>query len=90
VVLLVDRILARERSIASGIRTCALRPVKQAHPSDPTGLGVLPHVADAVLGHKDPSPGTRIYTGDLASYLLSEKREALATWGTWVLEAVAQ
>ena len=52
------------------------------------GLGVAAPVADAVLGHKEPTLGFNRYTGDQDRYLLSEKREALTAWGAWVREAV--
>ena len=52
------------------------------------GLGVDPRVADAVLGHKDPTLGFSRYTGDQERYLLHEKGEALTLWGGTVATAV--
>jgi len=52
------------------------------------GLGILPPIADAVLGHAEPSLGFSRYTGDQERYLLTEKREALEAWGTFVMTAV--
>ncbi|MQA89769.1 MAG: DUF4102 domain-containing protein [Gemmatimonas sp.] len=52
------------------------------------GLGIAPNVADAVLGHKEASLGFDRYTGEPERYLLHEKREALAKWGTFVQGAV--
>ena len=52
------------------------------------GLGVIPPVADAVLGHKEASLGYDRYTGETERYLLREKREALEAWGAWVREAL--
>lgn len=69
-------------------RTWATRAAEPTNPKDPTGLGVAPHVADAVLGHKEASLGFARYTGDAHRYLLAEKREALARWGAFVREAV--
>lgn len=68
-------------------RTWATRAEKPAHPKDPTGLGVAPHVADAVLGHKDQSLGATVYTSDKERYLLAEKREALTKWGAFMRAA---
>ena len=53
------------------------------------GLGILPPIADAVLGHAEASLGFSRYTGDRDRYLLSEKREALDAWGAFVEAAVA-
>ncbi len=53
------------------------------------GLGIAPHVADAVLGHAENTLGFSRYTGDRERYLLAEKRAALAAWGEWVRKAVA-
>lgn len=69
-------------------RTIATREAKPADPRDPAGLGVAPHVADAVLGHKEPSLGFATYTGVPETYLLAEKRDALARWGRFVAAAV--
>lgn len=52
------------------------------------GLGVAPHVADAVLGHAENSLGWTTYQGDRERYLLAEKREALEAWGAFVRKAV--
>jgi integrase len=69
-------------------RTHATRAEHPAHDSDPAGLGVAPHVADAVLGHKEASLGFDKYTGEPERYLLAEKRDALEKWGTFVRAAV--
>ncbi len=69
-------------------RTHATRAKRPKHRGDPAGLGVAPDVADAVLGHKDPSLGFGRYTGEPERYLLSEKRDALEAWGTFVARAV--
>lgn len=69
-------------------RTHATRSAEPANPKDPSGLGVAPHVADAVLGHKEASLGFDRYTGEPERYLLAEKREALERWGRFVREAV--
>jgi integrase len=69
-------------------RTHATRAEKPAHRSDPAGLGVAPHVADAVLGHKEASLGFDRYTAEPERYLLAEKRDALARWGRFVAVAV--
>lgn len=69
-------------------RTHATRPQEPVHDDDPMGLGVSAQVADAVLGHKEASTGFRHYQGDATRYLLAEKREALARWGTFVRKAV--
>ena len=69
-------------------RTHATRPQNPDHPKDPAGLGMLPEVADAVLGHKEATLGFDRYTGDSERYLLSERREALRRWGAFVREAV--
>ena len=69
-------------------RTHATRAERPAHPKDPVGLGVPPHVADAVLGHKEASLGFGRYTGEPERYLLAEKREALAKWGAFVRASV--
>jgi integrase len=53
------------------------------------GLGILPPIADAVLGHAEASLGFARYTGDRDRYLLSEKKEALEAWGAWVEAALA-
>lgn len=70
-------------------RTHATRAKRPRHRGDPAGLGVAPGVADAVLGHKDPSLGFGRYTGEPERYLLSEKRDALDAWGAFVAKAVA-
>lgn len=69
-------------------RTHATTAKKPAHPKDPTGLGIDPAHADALLGHKDQSLGATRYQGDVVSYRLAEKREAAEAWGAWVREAV--
>lgn len=69
-------------------RTWATRSADPSHPKDPTGLGIAPHVADAVLGHKEASLGFDKYTAEPERYLLAEKREALERWGGFVGEAV--
>jgi len=69
-------------------RTHATRAQTPDHASDPAGLGVAPHVADAVLGHKEASLGFDRYTAEPERYLLSEKREALARWGAFVAAVV--
>jgi integrase len=69
-------------------RTHATRAEKPAHKNDPAGLGVAPHVADAVLGHKEASLGFDRYTAEPERYLLAEKRDALARWGRFVALAV--
>ena len=72
------------------LRTHATRAKKPKHKSDPKGLGIAPHVADAVLGHKEASLGFDKYTGEPERYLLSEKREALEAWGALVHQAVEE
>ena len=52
------------------------------------GLGVPEHVADAVLVHKETTPGFERYTVDRDSYLLHEERDALPKWGVSTLDAV--
>ncbi len=69
-------------------RTHATRAQHPDHLKDPAGLGVEPHVADAVLGHKEASLGFDRYTSEPERYLLSEKREALRRWGAFVRRAV--
>jgi len=69
-------------------RTFAVRAALPANPKDPAGLGVSPHVADAVLGHKEASLGFDRYTGEPWRYLLAEKRDALERWGKFVAEVV--
>ena len=69
-------------------RTWATRPLDPADARDPAGCGAPPHVADACLGHADPSLGTRRYQGDKLTFLLAEKRQAMECWGRFVLEAV--
>jgi integrase len=71
-------------------RTHAVRKRRPEHKSDPAGLGVEPHVADAVLGHLEASLGFDRYTAEPERYLLSEKREALKRWGRFVAGAVAE
>ena len=71
-------------------RTHATRKLEPKDKRDPAGLGVAPHVADAVLGHKEASLGFDRYTGDQERYLLAEKREALEKWGAFVREAVRE
>ena len=71
----------------TAFRTHAVRPQKPKHPKDPRGLGVVPYVADAVLGHKETSVGYEHYQGEAERYLLSEKREALTRWGAFVAAA---
>ena len=71
-------------------RTHATRPEHPDHPKDPAGLGVEPHIADAVLGHKEASLGFDRYTSEPERYLLSEKREALRRWGAFVRSAVEE
>lgn len=68
-------------------RTHATRAAKPANKKDPSGLGVAPNVADAVLGHLEASLGFDRYTAEPERYLLAEKREALKRWGTFVLAA---
>lgn len=69
-------------------RTHATRPEEPTNDKDPAGLGVAPHVADAVLGHKEASLGFDRYTGEPERYLLAEKREALEKWAAFVRDAV--
>ena len=68
-------------------RTHALRP-RTPGSGERAGLGIPAHVADAVLGHKEPSVGFAHYQGEPARYLLHEKRDALTRWGAFVREAV--
>jgi integrase len=65
-------------------RTHATRAEKPKDKRDPAGLGIAPHVADAVLGHKEASLGFDRYTAEPETYLLAEKREALRRWGRFV------
>jgi integrase len=44
-------------------RTHATRAAKPANRKDPAGLGIAPHVADAVLGHKEAEPRIRSLHG---------------------------
>ena len=69
-------------------RTHATRARHPRDKRDPAGLGVAPHVADAVLGHKEASLGFSRYTGEAERYLLAEKREALTAWGEFVAASV--
>lgn len=69
-------------------RTHAIPPENPEHESDPKGLGIAPHIADAVLGHKEASLGFDRYTGDPHLYLLPQKRAALRKWGRFVREVV--
>lgn len=69
-------------------RTHATRAEKPDHARDPAGLGVAPHVADAVLGHKEASLGFNRYTAEPERYLLAEKRDALRRWGAFVAAVV--
>lgn len=69
-------------------RTHATRPLEPDHPKDPAGLGIVPTIADAVLGHKEQSVGFEHYTGEPERYRLAEKREALRRWGAWITETV--
>lgn len=69
-------------------RTHAVRPRETVHDDDQKGFGITSQVADAVLGHREATVGARHYTGDVARYLLSEKREALRRWGAFVRSAV--
>ncbi len=69
-------------------RTHATRAAKPTNRKDPAGLGIAPHVADAVLGHKEASLGFDRYTGEPERYLLAEKRDALERWGVFVRKAV--
>lgn len=66
-------------------RTHATRAERPTNSKDPRGLGVAPHIADAVLGHKEASLGFDRYTGEPERYLLAEKREALEHWGAFVV-----
>ena len=68
-------------------RTHATRPEQPDHPKDPAGLGVSPHIADAVLGHREASLGFDRYTAEPERYLLSEKRSALGKWAVFVRSA---
>ena len=68
-------------------RTHATRSANPSSKKDPSGLGVAPNIADAVLGHIEPTLGFRRYTGDGERYLLAEKREALEKWGAFVIAA---
>lgn len=70
-------------------RTHATRPVDPKDERDPAGLGVEPHIADAVLGHKEASLGFDRYQAEPERYLLGEKRDALKAWGAFVASAVA-
>jgi integrase len=70
-------------------RTHATRPVEADHPNDPTGLGLIGAVADAVLGHKERTIGFAVYTAEPERYLLAEKRDALRRWGAFVATTVA-
>lgn len=69
-------------------RTHATRAANPKHPKDPAGLGVAPHIADAVLGHKEFSLGFDRYTAEPERYLIAEKREAIEKWGAFVRAAV--
>ena len=69
-------------------RTHATRAANPKHPKDPAGLGIAPHIADAVLGHKEFSIGFDKYTAEPERYLIAEKREAIEKWGTFVRAAV--
>ena len=69
-------------------RTHATRAANPKHPKDPAGLGIAPHIADAVLGHKEFSLGFDRYTAEPERYLIAEKREAIDKWGAFVRAAV--
>lgn len=69
-------------------RTHATRAQRPKDNRDPAGLGIAPHIADAVLGHKEASLGFDRYTAEPERYLLSEKRDALEKWGVFVMNAV--
>lgn len=91
----LDRLVARSglptwtaHDFRRTFRTHATRPATPSDPRDPAGLGVAPWIADAVLGHREQSLGFGTYTGEQASYLLSEKRDALQRWGAFVADAV--
>jgi len=71
-------------------RTHATRAKRPKDKRDPAGLGVAPHVADAVLGHAERTLGFTSYTAEPERYLLSEKRDALTRWGKFVAKAVAE
>ena len=69
-------------------RTHATRAKDPQNPKDPAGLGVDPHIADAVLGHREASLGFDRYTGEPERYLIAEKRAALDAWAAFVRQAV--
>lgn len=69
-------------------RTHATRAANPEHKADPAGLGVPPHVADSVIGHREVSLGFDKYTATPEYYLLAEKRDALKRWGAFVAAAV--
>ena len=71
-------------------RTHATRAAQPISPKDPAGMGIAPHIADAVLGHKEASLGFDRYTGEPERYLLAEKRDALEKWGAFVRAAVEE
>ena len=71
-------------------RTHATRADSPTNSKDPAGLGIAPHVADAVLGHKEASLGFDRYTGEPERYLLAEKREAIEKWGAFVRRVVEE
>jgi len=69
-------------------RTHATRAKRPKDKRDPAGLGVPPHVADAVLGHAEGTLGFSHYTAEPERYLLAEKREALRRWATFLAPAM--
>lgn len=71
----------------TAFRTHALR-AREGRAGEPRGLGIPAHVADAVLGHAEGTVGFHHYTADRVRYLLSEKRNALESWGALVAAAV--
>jgi integrase len=50
------------------------------------GLGILPDVADLVLGHAPQSLRFKPYTADESEYRLDEKRDALEKWAAFVMQ----
>ncbi|MFC1661251.1 tyrosine-type recombinase/integrase, partial [Gemmatimonadota bacterium] len=77
--------LTRRLRARSGVEGWSLHDLRATFRTLATReLGIRADVADAVLGHAISTVGHVHYEADKSTYLLSEKRDALEAWGSFL------
>ena len=78
----------RAHDFRATFRTLSTRPVESRDPDIPSGCGVTPETADAILGHAENTVGLTHYQGRPEEHRLADKRDALEKWGAFVRAVV--